>query len=104
MRSDRAPCHRQRVRPEPFTKEIYAHPDQHKGIVPVVGVDGWIRIVNEHPQFDGIEVRRHARGRDRADLSQGPQPADHRDRVPGRCRRNTDPGRTCRDACCATRP
>lgn len=39
----------------PFTKEIYAYPDQHKGIVPVVGVDGWIRIVNEHPQFDGIE-------------------------------------------------
>ena len=21
----------------------------------MVGVDGWIRIVNEHPQFDGIE-------------------------------------------------
>ncbi len=39
----------------PFTKEIYAYPDQHKGIVPVVGVDGWIRIVNEHPQFDGVE-------------------------------------------------
>ncbi len=39
----------------PFTKEIYAYPDQHKGIVPVVGVDGWIRIVNEHPQFDGME-------------------------------------------------
>lgn len=39
----------------PWTKEIYAYPDQHKGIVPVVGVDGWIRIVNEHPQFDGME-------------------------------------------------
>ncbi|WP_326539897.1 phage recombination protein Bet [Pseudorhodoferax sp.] len=39
----------------PFTKEIYAYPDQHKGIVPVVGVDGWIRIINEHPQFDGME-------------------------------------------------
>lgn len=39
----------------PFTKEIYAYPDQHKGIVPVVGVDGWIRIINEHPQFDGVE-------------------------------------------------
>jgi len=39
----------------PFTKEIYAYPDQHKGIVPVVGVDGWIRIINEHPQFDGLE-------------------------------------------------
>lgn len=39
----------------PFTKEIYAYPDQYKGIVPVVGVDGWIRIVNEHPMFDGWE-------------------------------------------------
>jgi hypothetical protein len=39
----------------PFTKEIYAYPDQYKGIVPVVGVDGWIRIINEHPQFDGLE-------------------------------------------------
>jgi len=38
----------------PFTKELYAFPDKG-GIVPVVGVDGWCRIVNEHPQFDGIE-------------------------------------------------
>lgn len=38
----------------PFTKEIYAFPDKG-GIVPVVGVDGWIRIMNSHPQFDGIE-------------------------------------------------
>lgn len=39
----------------PFTKEIYAFPDKGKGIVPIVGVDGWTRIMNEHPQFDGIE-------------------------------------------------
>lgn len=39
----------------PFTKEIYAFPDKHNGIVPVVGVDGWSRIVNAHPSFDGIE-------------------------------------------------
>lgn len=39
----------------PWTKEIYAYPDQYKGIVPVVGVDGWIRIINEHPEFDGME-------------------------------------------------
>jgi phage recombination protein Bet len=40
----------------PFTKEIYAFPDQ-KGIVPVVSVDGWIRIINEHPQLQSIEFR-----------------------------------------------
>lgn len=39
----------------PFTKEIYAYPDKGGGIVPVVGIDGWIRIVQEHPQFDGME-------------------------------------------------
>lgn len=38
----------------PFTKEIYAFPDK-KGIVPVVGVDGWLRIINSHPQYDGVE-------------------------------------------------
>lgn len=40
----------------PFTKEIYAYPDKG-GIVPVVGVDGWTRIMNEHPQFDGVEFK-----------------------------------------------
>lgn len=39
----------------PFTREIYAFPDPKNGIVPVVGVDGWARIVNEHPMFDGVE-------------------------------------------------
>src|SRR3990167_10375136 len=39
----------------PFTREIYAFPDSDRGIVPVVGVDGWARLVNEHPQCDGVE-------------------------------------------------
>lgn len=39
----------------PWTKEIYAFPDKNNGIVPVVGVDGWSRIINEHSQFDGLE-------------------------------------------------
>jgi phage recombination protein Bet len=40
----------------PFTREIYAFPDKKNGIVPVVGVDGWIRIINQHPQFRGIQL------------------------------------------------
>jgi len=40
----------------PFTKEIFAFPDK-AGIVPVVGVDGWSRIINENPALDGIEFR-----------------------------------------------
>lgn len=39
----------------PWTKEIYAFPDRQNGIVPVVGVDGWARIINSHAQFDGME-------------------------------------------------
>lgn len=39
----------------PFTRELYAFPDKNNGIVPVVGVDGWARIINNHPQFDGMD-------------------------------------------------
>ena len=40
----------------PFTKEIYAFPDSKSGgIVPIIGVDGWYRIVNDNPAFDGTE-------------------------------------------------
>lgn len=40
----------------PFTREIYAFPDKG-GIVPVVGVDGWSRIMNNHPEFDGLDFK-----------------------------------------------
>lgn len=39
----------------PWTKEIYAYPDKQNGIVPVVGLDGWSRIINSNPQFDGMD-------------------------------------------------
>jgi len=39
----------------PWTKEIYAFPDKKGGIVPVVSVDGWARIINERSELDGIE-------------------------------------------------
>lgn len=38
----------------PFTKEIFAFP-QDGGIVPIVGVDGWSRIINNHKAMDGLE-------------------------------------------------
>ena len=44
----------------PFTREIYAFPDRNSGIVPVVGVDGWSRIINQHPQFDGMDFEQDA--------------------------------------------
>ena len=38
----------------PFLKEIYAFPDKG-GIVPIVGVDGWSRMINSHDKFDGMK-------------------------------------------------
>lgn len=43
----------------PFTSEIYAFPS-NGGITPVVGVDGWARIINGNPQFDGMEFEQDA--------------------------------------------
>ena len=43
----------------PFTREIYAFPDNNNGIVPVVGVDGWARILNNNPQFSGMEFEQN---------------------------------------------
>jgi phage recombination protein Bet len=39
---------------DPFRKEIYAFPQDGK-IVPVVGIDGWARIANDNPAYDGCE-------------------------------------------------
>ena len=42
----------------PLTREIFAFVDTKTGAVnPVVSVDGWSRIVNEHPQFNGEEFK-----------------------------------------------
>ena len=38
----------------PFTKEIFAFPSRG-GIQPIVSIDGWLKIINSHPQFDGME-------------------------------------------------
>ncbi len=43
----------------PFTRELYAFPDKG-GIVPVVGVDGWSRIINSNTQFDGMDFEQDA--------------------------------------------
>jgi len=39
----------------PMTKEIYAYPKKGGGIQPIVSIDGWMKIINSHPQFDGME-------------------------------------------------
>lgn len=39
----------------PFTKEVHGFVDKRGGIVPIVGVDGWAKKINEHQQFDGMD-------------------------------------------------
>lgn len=39
----------------PFTKEIFAFPAKGGGIQPIVSIDGWLKIINSQPQFDGME-------------------------------------------------
>lgn len=40
----------------PITREIYAYPKRGGGIVPVVGIDGWLRLINSHPHFNGMNL------------------------------------------------
>ena len=40
----------------PLLKELYAFPKKGGGIVPMVGVDGWLKIANRQDNFDGMDV------------------------------------------------
>ena len=40
---------------DPFTRELFAFDDRRGGIIPYVSIDGWARIINDHPQFDGLD-------------------------------------------------
>jgi len=78
----------------PWTKEIYAFPDRQNGIVPVVGVDGWARIINDHPKFDGMEFQQDAESCTcviyRKDRSRPIAVTEYRNE----CQRNTAPWQT----------
>jgi phage recombination protein Bet len=38
----------------PLVKEIYAYPAKGGGIQPVVSIDGWLKIINSNPDFNGM--------------------------------------------------
>jgi phage recombination protein Bet len=40
----------------PFTREIYAFPSKSGGIQPIVSIDGWVKLVNRHPAFAGMDI------------------------------------------------
>jgi phage recombination protein Bet len=81
----------------PLLKEIYAFPAKGGGIVPVVSIDGWIRMTNNHPMMDGVEFEDH---RDASGKLESITCKIHRkDRAHptvvteylSECKRNTDP-------------
>lgn len=39
----------------PFLRQVYAFPAKGGGIVPVVGIDGWVAIVNRQKSYNGVE-------------------------------------------------
>jgi phage recombination protein Bet len=41
----------------PFLKEIYAFRNKGGGITPIVGIDGWVRIVESQPTYQGEEMK-----------------------------------------------
>lgn len=41
---------------DPFTNEIYAFPAKRGGIIPVIGVDGFVRKICNHTDFNGMEI------------------------------------------------
>lgn len=46
----------------PLLKELYAFPKKGGGITPMVGVDGWLKIANRQPNFDGMQVEVYGDG------------------------------------------
>jgi len=40
----------------PLTREIYAFPSDG-GIVPIVSVDGWMKMINAHKEFNGMTFK-----------------------------------------------
>lgn len=39
----------------PVTREIFAFPRKGGGVQPIVSVDGWFKLMNLHPQANGVE-------------------------------------------------
>ena len=88
----------------PFLKEIYAFPGKNGGIVPIVGIDGWLKLINTHPKFDGMDVEMSGDGesctcriyrKDNRPSSRNTWPNARRTRIRGV---------NGRGVCCATKP
>ena len=41
---------------DPFVREIYAFPKKGGGIVPLVPIDGWLKLIRGKADYDGMDV------------------------------------------------
>ena len=81
-----------------FIKEIYAFPTKGGGIMPVIGVDGWISIAQRDPRFNGYEYTELLDEKGKLEGGQvilyytdeKRRPFTHREWF-NECKRNTDP-------------
>jgi len=83
----------------PLLKEIQAFPAKGGGIVPMIPIDGWVKMVNRQAQMDGMEFEDHHD--DKGNLVSMTCRIYRKDRSRpivvteylNECRRNTDPWR-----------
>lgn len=49
----------------PLTREVYAFPTKSGGIMPMIGIDGWLKIAHQHPDYAGMAWTDGAEDNDR---------------------------------------
>lgn len=49
----------------PLTREVYAFPTKAGGIMPMIGIDGWLKIAHAHADFAGMAWAEGAEDNDR---------------------------------------
>lgn len=80
----------------PILKELYAFPAKGGGIVPIVSIDGWLKIINRQPKLDGLSVEMSPDGTE-ATCTIHVKDREHPVKVTEyleECRRNTEPWKT----------
>lgn len=80
----------------PILKELYAFPAKGGGIVPIVSIDGWLKIINRQPKLDGLSVEMSSDGSE-ATCTIHVKDREHPVVVTeylDECKRNTEPWKT----------
>ena len=49
----------------PLTREVYAFPTKAGGIMPMIGIDGWLKIAHSHPDYAGMSWTEGVEDKDR---------------------------------------